>query len=175
MNKDQEQILYNIYQILSSPVFNIEYGDNKYILSNLIAKYSNCGKLYLSQKTKDKMDEVGFIYNEEMNYGTKLYGKDSFLYKKHKIRVVAEHLIPCGVILSLILESDRELGTIKEILDHNVVTIVLKEEDDTINKNKLRSKVTKDFDIVNNKWGRYEVSNIELSEDYIVNKGSIFR
>lgn len=175
MNKDQEQILYNIYQILSSPVFDIDYGDNKYMLSNLIAKYSNCGKLYLSQKTKDKMDEVGFIYNEEMNYGTKLYGKDSFLYNKHKIRVVAEHLIPCGVMLSYILESDRELDTIKEILDHNVVTIVLKEEDDAINKNKLRTKVTKDFDIVNNKWGRYEVSNIELSEGYIVNKGSIFR
>ena len=110
-----------------------------------------------------------------MNYTTKLYGKNSSLYKKHKIMVVAEHLIPCGVMLSYILESDRELDTIKEILDHNVVTIVLKEEDDAINKNKLRTKVTKDFDIVNNKWGRYEVSNIELSEGYIVNKGSIFR
>ena len=175
MNKNQEQILHTIHQILSSPVFDIELGDNKYLLGNLIAKYSNCGKLYISEKTQNKLNEINFKLDKDINYIKYLYGKKSLLYRKHKIKVVAEHLIPCNIILSLILKSDRTLDKIKEIMDHNVVTIVLEEEDKQINKNKLRTKVTEDFHIITNKWGRYTSSDISVTENYIINTGNIFR
>ena len=175
MNENQEQILHTIYQILNSPVFNIDLGDNKYILRNLIAKYSNCGKLYISEKTQNKLNKLNFNLNKDINYTKYLYGKKSLLYRKHKIKVVAEHLIPCNVILSLILGSDKTLEKIKEIMDHNVVTIILEEEDKQISKNKLRSKVTEDFHIITNKWGRYTSSDISVTENYVINTGNIFR
>ena len=48
MNRDQEMLLKSIHSIVNIDGLDLEYGDMKYLLPNMIGKYSNRGKIYLS-------------------------------------------------------------------------------------------------------------------------------
>ena len=43
MNRDQEMLLKSIYSIVNMDGLDLDYGDMKYLLPNMIAKYSNRG------------------------------------------------------------------------------------------------------------------------------------
>ena len=53
--------------------------------------------------------------------------------------------------------------------------MVLKDEDDTLNKIGLSHKTTDDFNIESNIWGRYNKVGIVVTDNYFTNSGSIFR
>ena len=54
MNKNQELLLEMIYRVAGIETLDLSVGDSKYLLSNMIAKYTNSDKIYLSKKTKTK-------------------------------------------------------------------------------------------------------------------------
>ena len=175
MNKNKELLLEMIYRTVGIEFLDLSYGDSKYLLSNMIAKYSNSGEIYLSQKVKDILDRYDFPSFGNIKYRSKFYGKTCSFYKKHKIQFVAEHTIPCGILLDLILDSDKTKETIREILDYNKVVMILKEEDLVIQKMGLRDKVCNDFNVKENIWGRYKECGIIVTENYFNNIGPIFR
>lgn len=175
MDKNQSQLLKMITAIVNIDGFDLSFGDGKYILSNMIAKYSNSGKIFLSEKTKNILEEKGCDTTGEVKYLSKFYGKSSTFYKKHKIQFVVEHVIPCGVLLKMILDSDKTIKTIKNLLDSNKIVMVLKDEDDNLNKLGLSHKTTDDFNIESNIWGRYNKVGIVVTDNYFTNSGSIFR
>ena len=174
MNKDQEILVKSIHSIVNIDGFDLNYGDMKYILSNMIAKFTNRGKIYLSEKTKNELLLRDFKIGGEIKYKNMFYGKNCKFYKKHKIIFVVDHVIPCGVILKMILESDRTLNKIVEILLLNVVVMLLKDEDNELNKMGYRINVNENFTI-NNIWGRYEDVGIKVTESYFEDIGTIFR
>jgi hypothetical protein len=53
--------------------------------------------------------------------------------------------------------------------------MLLREENDTLNSLGLSSRVTKDFSIENEIWGRYNRAGILVSDNYFINTGTIFR
>jgi hypothetical protein len=175
MNKHQDQLLKMIFSLVNiEGGIDLDFGDSKYLLSNMIAKYGNCGKIFLSEKTKLALEKVGYVTSGEIKYSSNFYGKSSTFYKRNKIQFVVEHVIPCGILLKMILDSDKTIATIKNLLDINKVVMVLKEEDNKINSLGLGDKITEDF-TTDNIWGRYTKSEIVVTENYFINTGSIFR
>jgi hypothetical protein len=175
MNKNQELLLEMIYRVAGIETLDLSVGDSKYLLSNMIAKYTNSDKIYLSKKTKDLLESKNIGIFGDVKYQSQFYGKRCSFYKKNKIQFVVDHVIPCNVMLSHILSSDKEKETIKKILDNNRVVMLLKEEDDLLHKLGFGKKTCEEFHIETNIWGRYEKASIEVTENYFVNVGSIFR
>lgn len=175
MNKNKELLLEMIYRVSSIKNLDLTVGDSKYLLSNMIAKYTNSDKIYLSKKTKELLESKETTIGGDVKYLSKFYGKTSSFYKKHKIQFVADHVVPCNIMLTHILNSDKEKETIRKILDNNKVVMLLKEEDELLHKIGFGKKVCDQFHIENNIWGRYNKSNIQVTDHYFVNTGPIFR
>ena len=81
MDKNQLQLLKMITAIVNIDGFDLSLGDGKYILSNMIAKYSNSGKIFLSEKTKNILEEKDCDTTGEVKYLSKFYGKSSKNFK----------------------------------------------------------------------------------------------
>ena len=173
--KHKELLLEMIVSLSNIDSLDLNLGDSRYLLSNIIAKYTNCGKIFLSEKTKKLLEEASIKTYGEVKYKSKFYGKKSTYYKTHKVQFIVEHVVPCGVILKLILESDKTKKTIEKILDCNKVVMLLKEEDLLLNQSGYSKKTTDDFEVYSNIWGRYSKSGISVSENYFINTGTIFR
>lgn len=173
--KNKSQILNMIFAIVNVPDFNISFGDSKYILSNLIAKYSNCGKIRISKRAKEILNEHSILTDREIKYLYNFYGKNCSFYKKYGIQFVIEHVIVCGEILENILRSDKRKTTIKSILDHNFVAMVTKDEDDTIRSLKYHNRMPDGYQLGMDPLGRYDAVGIQLSDSYFINSGKIFR
>ena len=168
MNRDQEMLLKSIHSIVNIDGLDLEYGDMKYLLPNMIGKYSNRGKIYLSDSVVNILTINGYPINGDIRYKNIFYGKNCKFYKEHRIKFVADHVVPCSYILNLIMESDKGINTIGDILSSNVVVMILKEEDDRLNSMGYRSMITEDFDLSNNIWGRYNKCGISVSDNYFI-------
>lgn len=175
MNRDQEVLLKSIHSIVNIDGLDLEYGDIKYMLSNMIAKYGNRGKIYISEKVKSVLEEFGVSMNCGVKYKSSFYGKNSRFYKKHKIKFVVDHVIPCNCMLDLIMSSDKSINTIDNILSSNVVVMIMGGENDELDGMGYRSMITEDFNLGNNIWGRYRKCGISVSDNYFIDTGSIFR
>jgi len=175
MNRDQEMLLKSIYSIVNMDGLDLDYGDMKYLLPNMIAKYSNRGKIYISESVVNILSINDYPINGDIRYKNTFYGKNCKFYKEHNIKFVVDHVIPCSYILNLIMESDKGINTIEDILSSNVVVMLLKEEDDKLNSMGYRSMITEDFKLEDNIWGRYKKCGIIVSDNYFIDIGSIFR
>ena len=175
MNKHKEHILEMIYRIVGIEFLDLAYGDSKYILSNLIAKFSNSDRIYMSQRVKDILELNNFPTSGEVKYLSQFYGRKCMFYKKHNVQFVAEHIIPCGILLGLIMGSDKSREIIRAILEYNRVVMLLKEEDRLLQKAGLGNRTADDFCIGERIWGRYEQVGINITENYFTNVGPIFR
>lgn len=172
--ENKELLLEMIYRVSSINNIDLNVGDSKYLLSNMIAKYSNSDKIYLSVKTKELLKSKGYKTNGEIKYQSQFYGKTCSFYKKHKVQFVVDHVIPCNVMLNHIMNSDRNKETIKDILDSNKVVMLIKEEDELLLKIGYGKKTCDEFDF-NNIWGRYNKTNIVVTNHFFINTGPIFR
>jgi hypothetical protein len=75
----------------------------------------------------------------------------------------------------MILESSKSKNDIREILNYNKVVMILKEEDLKLSGLGFTSVITEDFCLKTNIWGRYTTAGIEVSDDFYLNTGPIFR
>jgi len=175
MNRDQEMLLKSIHSIVNIDGLDLEYGDMKYLLSNMIAKYSNRGKIYISEKVKLVLNEFNVPMDCEVKYKSSFYGKSCKFYKKHNIKFIVDHVIPCNCMLDLIMTSDKSINTITNILSSNVVVMILAGENDTLDSMRYRNIITEDFKLEDNIWGRYKKCGIIVSDNYFIDIGSIFR
>jgi hypothetical protein len=175
MNKNCELLLEMITRVSNIETLDLKYGDSKYLLSNMIAKYSNSKEIYIGKKVKSLLVEKGYNIGGEVKYLSTFYGRQCTFYKKHKTQIVVDHVIPCGVILQRILESSKEKEVIKNILDKNKIVMILKEEDLLLSNLGFKSSITEDFCLNTNIWGRYNEAGIEVTDDFYINVGPIFR
>lgn len=173
--ENKELLLEMIYRVSSIDNIDLNVGDSKYLLSNMIAKYSNSDKIYLSVKTKELLETKGYKTEGEIKYLSQFYGKTCSFYKKHKVQFVVDHVIPCNVVLSHIMNSNKDKETIRNILDNNKVVMLMKEEDELLHKIGYGKKTCDEFNINNNIWGRYNKANIVVTDNFFINTGSIFR
>jgi len=51
MNKNCELLLEMITRVSNIETLDLKYGDSKYLLSNMIAKYSNSKEIYIGKKS----------------------------------------------------------------------------------------------------------------------------
>jgi hypothetical protein len=175
MNQNCELLLEMITRVSNIESLDLKYGDSKYLLSNMIAKYSNSKEIYVGQKVKSLLLDKGYTIGGNVAYRATFYGRQCSFYKKHKVQIVADHVIPCGVLLNMILESSKSKNDIREILNYNKVVMILKEEDLKLSGLGFTSVITEDFCLKTNIWGRYTTAGIEVSDDFYLNTGPIFR
>lgn len=143
-------------------------GDAKYLLNNMIAKYTLSSNVYrLSEKAERYLLDSGYEL-------TKCYRRNRF-YGKNKLTAY-EHAIPATIVRSELLKSSRSEDEVRSLLSRaGPVVIILREEDMQLNKCGLKSKMPNNWRWGDDELARYFTANIKLSDRVIRVEGAIKR
>ena len=143
------------------------HGDSKYLLNNMIAKYTSFNDTYnISQKAYDFLCEKEVDLSKEYNR-RKFYGKDKpYIY---------EHSIPSTVKRTELLKSNLSSGSIKNILQAGGVALILREEDQKLKDLNLNSQMPQGWNFNDDYKVRYDAADIILSKHILKVKGAVVR
>ena len=172
MNDLQNIYLNVIHAIINvKGVFDIEYGgDIQYGLKNYRAKYSLANDFYcISENAYKFLSDKNIIepYTRSAIYKIKdLKNKKMFIF---------EHPIPASYVSSMIINSDRSLKSIAEILSKtDYVAILTQDEDCEINKT-LKSSMPRNWEIGEDNFIRYRNTSIKLLSNKVKMFGAVKR
>jgi hypothetical protein len=168
--KAKKQLLKMIHACVNIADFDPTIADGKYLLANMIAKFSNIDKIYLSKNTRDILLNAKEEIDCYVKYKSNFYGTRCRFYDKHEQKFVADHAIPCSIQFKKILESDKKLETIEKILSHNKIVMLTEEENKKLNE--THKSKTNDYKNLNS---RYDETGIAVTEHYLLNSGAMFR
>ena len=158
-----------ISRVVSSPDFKLELGDMKYTLGNMIAKMVSSNKIYkITKGGWDYGKLKGYDMTKEINVCSAFYG--------HKHKTTLEHMVPCSVIRTEILNSNRTEAELEDILcKSGFVTIMLKEENSLLTLTGQKQKMPGNWKFGDDPIKRYEYAGIDLHLKDIKRKGRICR
>lgn len=161
-----------IYAIVNvEGVFETEYGgDIQYGLKNYIAKYSLANDFYwISESAYKFLSEKKIL--EPFTRSAIYKMKDL----KNKKIFIFEHPIPASYVSSMIVNSDRSLRSIAEILNKtDDVAILTQDEDSEIDK-KFKSSMPKNWEIGQDNLIRYKNTGIKLLSNKVKMSGAVRR
>jgi hypothetical protein len=146
-------------------------GDARYLLNNMIAKYTLAASRYaVSERAKELLLQHGVdfekTYSRRAFYGRQ-GGDNPFIY---------EHAVPAGVLRTALLAVSGNDQLIKEILmGAGPVAVLLRTEDDRLRIAKLRSRMPKEWRVGDNPLARYHAVGIQISNQTLSMKGAICR
>lgn len=167
LNKNQIALLKWIYLGLGINECREKFGDSGYLFSNMIAKFISSSNEYnISKKALQKIIEKGI--DLEKVYKRSYFSKLTEFYY--------EHPIPVSIIREKLLLNNFDISQIANILSScGPLVIILKEENDLLDKAKLKSKMPKEWKFGDNTFARYKKLGIEISNKKIKVSGSIIR
>jgi hypothetical protein len=143
-------------------------GNSGYLLNNMIAKYSLFSDEYLiSENALCELKMMGVDLTQTYRR-RRFYGKKSpFIY---------EHSVPASIVRNHLLASEVNELKVKAILERaGRVAVLLRSEDEILNRMGLRKKMPEGW-----KWGsdslaRYKRSGIAISDSSLSVNGAICR
>jgi hypothetical protein len=147
------------------------HGNAKYLLNNMIAKYTLAASTYaLSESAERTLLERGVDFKKTYSRGTfygKQGGRNPFIY---------EHAVPAGVLRAELLRANGNKHQVKEILQGaGPVAVLLREEDNRLQTAGLRSQMPSGWRLGDDPLARYHTVNIKLSAKSLNMKGAIYR
>jgi len=168
MNNNQSALLEWIAAGLKINLVREYFGDSRYLLNNMIAKFSLSSDAYLlSVEAQKKMLSEGVDF--------KLTHKRSSFYGK-KSPFIYEHAVPASIVRDVLLAASPDHRTVMQILvQAGPVVVLLREQDDVLKNKGFRSKMPNGW-----RWGddvlsRYRAAGIEISSSKIKMEGKIYR
>ena len=142
-------------------------GDAKYLLNNMIAKYTSFNSNYNISKKAHILLKKNNIDLSKVYSRRKFYGKDKpYIY---------EHTIPSTVKRNELLKTDQDESSIKNILQAGGVTLLLREEDKKLKELNLNSKMPEGWNFHLDYKIRYDKAGIVLSKYILKVKGGVVR
>ncbi len=167
MNSLQKKIYIVIKAIIQIDDFDEYYKDHtiRYGVMNYVAKYSLANDKYLiTKRCLDHLNQNKFLNNKGLRKGLKSR-KNGFTY---------EHPIPSNRISQEIIKERRDIRIVEKILkwsDH--IVVLTKEEDDSIKKAGLQSKMPDNWTFFEDDiFARYKYS--ELLKDAPLNEIDVY-
>ncbi len=144
------------------------HGDARYLLNNMIAKYSLASDKYLlSQKAVTQLKKDGVDLSDTY-YRSHFYGK-SFPY-------TYEHAVPAGIVRARLLEIEPTLNAVQQLLKSSgPVAMILRSEDEKLNKNGLRQKMPENWEWGADPLARYQKVEIQIAQEKLNVKGALCR
>jgi len=168
-NKDQRILRLWIQAGLNIPEVVDLKGGAKYLLNNMIAKYTLFVDHYaISEAALQNLIEEGVDLNE-IHKRRRFYGKGKpYIY---------EHSIPAKIIRTELLKSDRSEAAIKKILKRaGQVALILRTENKMLDDAKLRSCMPlPDWTLDDDPEARYKAVGIKISRQMLKVSGAIVR
>ena len=168
MNKDQTALLEWITAGLQISEVRSLHGDAAYLLNNMIAKYSLAASEYLlSGLALERLQNDGFDMSRTYKR-SRFYGKKS-LY-------IYEHTMPASLVRNQLLKVNPTRGEVEAILSTSgPVAMVLREEDDQLRINGLRSKMPVGWEWGDDALARYHAAGLRIATQKISVEGAICR
>ena len=168
MNPDQAALHEWIVAGLRIRLVREYFGDARYLLNNMIAKFSLSSDEYLmSEDAHARMIKEGVDF-QLTHKRSAFYGKKSpYLY---------EHAVPASIVRDVLLNSSSDNETVLRVLSQaGPVVVILREQDDELKSKGFRSKMPMGW-----RWGddvlsRYKSAGITISNKRIKVEGKICR
>ncbi len=158
-------------------VFDTEFGDDiEYGLKNYIAKYSLANEEYwISERAFNILTEMEYIEPFRRSSVYKIKDHKKNWGSGFKKLFIFEHPIPASYMRSSIIQSDRKIESIKNILCRtDFVAILTQDEDNQIAKD-LKSSMPKKWQLGDSPFVRYENTQIKIMERKVKMFGAIKR
>jgi hypothetical protein len=178
LNKLQSIYLNVINAIVNvDGVFDTEFGDDiQYGLKNYIAKYSLANDEYwISERAFNILSEMEYKEPFRRSSIYKIKDHEKKWGNSYKKLFIFEHPIPANYMRSWIIQSDRKIESIKNILcKTDFVAILTQEEDNEIAKD-LKSSMPKKWQLGDSPFARYENTQIKIMERKVKMCGAIKR
>lgn len=147
------------------------YGDGRYLLNNMIAKYTLAADYYaVSEKAlsefKRKGVDLSIVYTRSRFYGKKK-GSNPFIY---------EHAIPATIIRDELLRCKNNHKKFKDIISNSgEVAVILRSEDVLLINAGLAKKMPDNWSFGDDPLARYHKVGITISGTTLKVKGAICR
>lgn len=170
MQENQDQIALRrwIQAGLAIPEVRALHGDAKYILNNMIAKYTLAAAAYMLSVGAERHLLSNGLLLTKSHRRSKLYGK------KHA--TVFEHAIPATIVRRQLLETDGSEHEVREILRRaGPVVVLLRTEDQQLREGGLNSRMPPSWTWGGDELARYRETGIVLSDSLLKVDGAIKR
>ena len=167
-NSDQKALRLWITAGLGIPEVASLYGDARYLIGNMVAKYTLAADSYkISVAAANRFAQMNVDLTTTWPR-SKFYGTGSpFKY---------EHVIPAAIIRKALLECDGAESTVKEILQQSgFVAVLLRDEDDKLRSAGLNARMPGSWQIGDDPMARYNAVGIEISNLVLRVRGAIVR
>ena len=141
-------------------------SDAKYILGNMIRKYTLAARTY-------KISKVALLeFNRRGVDLTQRWARSR--YHGKKLPFIYEHSVPASVIRKALLDSDRSASTAQRILRNSgYVAVLLREENKKLQVIGLNQKMPIGWKLGDGPSARYRCAGIEISAQVLKVKGAI--
>jgi hypothetical protein len=168
MNPDQTALVEWITAGLQIREVREFRGDAGYLLNNMIAKYSLAASEYLlSEGALARLTQQGVDLSRTYKR-SRFYGKSSaFMY---------EHTMPASIVREQLLAVQPVRAEVEVVLAAaGPVAMVLREEDDRLRLQGLRSSMPVGWQWGDDPLARYHAAGLEIVSDRICVEGAICR
>ena len=165
-NIDQRALRLWLTSGINIPEVSQIKGDARYLLSNMIAKYTLAADVYAI--SKEALDQFGL---REVDL-SRTYNRHTF-YGKEK-PFIYEHPVPVRLVRDAILNGDKTPDNVAQLLQEMPpVSVLLRSENERLVKAKLTRDMPKEWDFGDEPYARYRAVGIELSDRSLKVKGEI--
>ncbi len=168
LNQDQQALLRWILAGLQIKEVRALHGDAKYLLSNMIAKFSLSSSTYRLSKGAELRLRSNGVDLAKIHKRTHFYGKGSpFIY---------EHAVPCALVRQQLLSVRPTLKAVKNVLvSAGPVIMVLRTEDTVLRNHGLMRSMPEGWSWGDNSLARYRATGIRISRTLLKVDGQIER